>query len=173
MINIKCGTYKIGFRTLGMATIYKKVNVYSDGQININLPKDLVGLKEVVITENRYNNVKVNQMGLEKLSVKEIKELPYVMGERDILKASLFLPGIQTVGEASTGLNVRGGAADQNLFIMNNVPIFNTSHMLGMFSAFNADLIKDFKLYKSNIPIEFGGRISSVFEISSKQGNRK
>ena len=172
MINIKCGTYKIGFRTLGMATIYKKVNVYSDGQININLPKDLVGLKEVVITENKYNNVKVNQMGLEKLSVKEIKELPYAMGERDILKASLFLPGIQTVGEASAGLNVRGGAADQNLFIMNNVPIFNTSHMLGMFSAFNADLIKDFKLYKSNIPIEFGGRISSVFEIRSKQGNR-
>ena len=172
MINIKCGTYKIGFRTLGMATIYKKVTVYSDGQLNINLPKDLVGLKEVVITENKYNNVKVNQMGLEKLSVKEIKELPYAMGERDILKASLFLPGIQTVGEASAGINVRGGAADQNLFIMNNVPIFNTSHMLGLFSAFNADLIKDFKLYKSNIPIEFGGRISSVFEITSKQGNR-
>jgi hypothetical protein len=172
IINIKCGTYKIGFRTLGMATIYKKVNVYSDGQLNINLPKDLVGLKEVVISENKYNNVKINQMGLEKLSVKEIKELPYAIGERDILKASLFLPGIQTVGEASAGINVRGGAADQNLFIMNNVPIFNTSHMLGMFSAFNADLIKDFKLYKSNIPIEFGGRISSVFEIRSKQGNR-
>jgi len=172
MINIKCGTYKIGFRTLGMATIYKKVNVYSDGQLNINLLKDLVGLKEVVISENKYNNVKINQMGLEKLSVKEIKELPYAMGERDIIKASLFLPGIQTIGEASSGLNVRGGAADQNLFIMNNVPIYNTSHMLGMFSAFNADLIKDFKLYKSNIPIEFGGRISSVFEIRSKQGNR-
>ena len=171
-INIKCGTYKIGFRSLGMATIYKKVNVYSDGQLNINLPKDLVGLKEVVISENKYNNVKINQMGLEKLSVKEIKELPYAMGERDILKASLFLPGIQTIGEASAGINVRGGAADQNLFIMNNVPIFNTSHMLGMFSAFNADLIKDFNLYKSNIPIEFGGRISSVFEIRSKQGNR-
>jgi hypothetical protein len=155
-----------------MATIYKKVNVYSDGQLNINLPKDLVGLKEVVISENKYNNVKINQMGLEKLSVKEIKELPYAIGERDILKASLFLPGIQSVGEASAGINVRGGAADQNLFIMNNVPIFNTSHMLGMFSAFNADMIKDFKLYKSNIPIEFGGRIASVFEIRSKQGNR-
>jgi hypothetical protein len=172
MINIKCGTYKIGFRTLGMTTIYKKVYAYSDGQLNINLSKDLVGLKEVVITQNKYNNIKINQMGLEKLSVKEIKELPYAMGERDILKASLFLPGIQTVGEASAGLNVRGGAADQNLFLMNNVPIFNTSHMLGLFSAFNADLIKDFKLYKSNIPIEFGGRISSVFEIRSKQGNR-
>jgi|WetSurMetagenome_2_1015567.scaffolds.fasta_scaffold08083_3 hypothetical protein len=172
MLNIRCGTYKIGFRTLGMTTIYKKVNVYSDGQLNINLLKDPVGLKEVVIRENKFNNVKINQMGLEKLTVKEIKELPYAMGERDILKASLFLPGIQTVGEASAGINVRGGAADQNLFIMNNVPIFNTSHMLGMFSAFNADLIKDFKLYKSNIPIEFGGRISSVFEIRSKQGNR-
>jgi hypothetical protein len=172
MLNIKCGTYKIGFRTLGMSTMHKKVNAYSDGQLNINLSKDLFGLKEVIITQNKYNDVKINQMGLEKLSVKEIKELPYAMGERDILKASLLLPGIQSVGEASAGINVRGGAADQNLFIINNVPIFNTSHMLGMFSAFNADLIKDFKLYKSNIPIEFGGRISSVFDIRSKQGNR-
>ena len=171
-INIKCGTHIIGFKTLGMTTIYKKVNLFSDGQININLSKDLVALNEVVITDNKFNNVKGNQIGLEKLSVKEIKELPYAMGERDILKASLFLPGIQTVGEASAGLNVRGGAADQNLFIMNNVPIFNTSHMLGMFSTFNTDLIKDFKLYKSNIPIEFGGRISSVFDIRSKQGNQ-
>lgn len=172
MLNIKCGTYKIGFRTLGMTTIYKKVNAYSDGQLNVNLSKDLVGLKEVIITQNKYNAVKINQMGIERLSVKEIKELPYAMGERDILKASLLLPGIQTVGEASAGINVRGGAADQNLFIMNNVPIFNTSHALGMFSAFQADMIQDFKLYKSNIPIEFGGRISSVFEIRSKQGNR-
>ena len=172
MINIKCGTYKIGFKYLGMTIIYKKVNLFSDGQININLPKDFVALTEVVITENKYNNVKGNQIGLERLSVKEIKELPYAMGERDILKATLLLPGIQTVGEASAGINVRGGAADQNLFIFNNIPIFNTSHFLGMFSAFNADLIKDFKLYKSNIPIEFGGRISSVFDIRSKQGNK-
>jgi hypothetical protein len=172
-INIKCGIYKIGYKAFGMITIYKKVNIYADGELNVNLAKDLIALKEVVITEDKYNNLKNNQIGLEKLSTKEIKELPYAMGEKDILKASLFLPGIQTVGEASTGMNVRGGAADQNLFIMNNVPVFNTSHMLGMFSAFNADLIKDFKLYKSNIPIEFGGRISSVFDITSRQGDKK
>jgi hypothetical protein len=172
MIKIKCGTYTLGFKYLGMTTIYKKVNLFSDGQININLSKDLVALKEVIITGNKDNNVKGNQIGLEKLSIKEIKELPYAMGERDILKATLLLPGIQTVGEASEGINVRGGAADQNLFIMNNIPIFNTSHALGMFSSFNADLIEDFKLYKSNIPIEYGGRISSVFDISSKQGNK-
>jgi len=171
-INIKCGTYKIGFKTLGMTTIFKKVNLYSNGNININLSKDMVALKEVVITENRNNNVKSNQLGFEKLSAKEIKELPYATGERDIIKASLLLPGVQTVGESSSGINIRGGAADQNLFIFNNVPIFNTSHMLGMFSAFNADLIKDFELYKSSIPIEYGGRISSVFDIRSKQGNR-
>ena len=173
ILNIKCGTYKIGFRYIGMTTIYKKVNLFSDGQININLPKDFVSLTEVIISQNKYNNVKGNQIGLERLSVKEIKELPYAMGERDILKATLLLPGIQTVGEASAGINVRGGAADQNLFIIDNVPIFNTSHFLGMFSVFNADLIKEFKLYKSNIPIEFGGRISSVFDIRSKQGNEK
>jgi hypothetical protein len=170
-INIKCGTYKIGFKTLGMTTIFKKVNLFSNGNLNINLSKDIVALKEVVITESRNNNVKGNQLGFEKLSVKEIKELPYAAGERDILKASLLLPGVQTVGESSAGINVRGGAADQNLFIINNVPIFNTSHMLGMFSVFNADLIKDFELYKSSIPIEYGGRISSVFDIRSKQGN--
>ena len=155
-----------------MATIFKKVNLYSDGNININLSKDMVALKEVVITESKNNNVKGIQLGFEKLSVKQIKELPYAAGERDILKASLLLPGVQTVGESSAGINVRGGAADQNLFIINNVPIFNTSHMLGMFSAFNADLIKDFELYKSSIPIEYGGRISSVFDIRSKQGNK-
>jgi len=171
-INIKCGTYKIGYKTLGMSSIFKKVNLYSDGNININLSKDMVALKEVIITESRNNNVKGNQLGFEKLSVKEIKELPYAAGERDVLKASLLLPGVQTVGESSAGINVRGGAADQNLFIINNVPIFNTSHMLGMFSAFNADLIKDFELYKSSIPIEYGGRISSVFDIRSKQGNK-
>ena len=171
-INIKCGTYKIGFKTLGMTTIFKKVNLYSNGTININLSKDMVSLKEVVITESKNNNVKGNQLGVEKLSAKEIKELPYAAGERDIIKASLLLPGVQTVGESSSGINVRGGAADQNLFIIDNVPIFNTSHMLGMFSAFNADMIKDFELYKSSIPIEYGGRISSVFDIRSKQGNR-
>ncbi len=173
MLSIKTGTYHIIYRTFGMKTIKKEIVVNSDGQLNINLSKELVSLTEVVVRQDKYNNIRGMQIGLEKLTMKEIKELPLAVGESDILKASLMLPGIQTVGESAAGYNVRGGSADQNLFIINSVPVFNTSHMFGFFSTFNPEVIKDFKLFKSNIPVEYGGRISSVFDIQTKQGNKK
>jgi len=173
MLTVNKGTYHIEFRFFGMKTIIKEITVNSDGQLNINLPKEMVSLTEVIVKEDKYNNIRGMQIGLEKLSMREIKELPLAAGESDILKASLMLPGIQSVGESAAGYNVRGGSADQNLFIINNVPIFNTSHMFGFFSTFNPEIIKDFKLFKSNIPVEYGGRISSVFDIRTKQGNKK
>ena len=128
-------------------------------------------MEEVEIRSESRHNVKGIQMGYEKIAIKNIKEIPVVLGERDIVKVALLLPGVQNVGEGSSGFNVRGSPADQNLFYINNIPVYNTSHLFGFFSAFNPDVVNDFTLYKSNIPAKYGGRLSSIFELSAKQGN--
>lgn len=112
-------------------------------------------------------------MGMEKLTVKTIKQMPMGFGEPDIIKSTLLLPGVQSVGEAASGFNVRGGSVDQNLILLNDVPIMNTSHFFGFFSGFNSDVLKDVTLYKSGIPAKYGGRSSSVMDITMKDGNRK
>jgi len=132
ILTFKNGVYNVSFRAFGMGTLQKLVTVNADGQLNVNLEKELLALKEVVIKEERYSNLRGTQIGLEKLSMKEIKALPLAVGESDLLKATLMLPGIQSVGESAAGYNVRGGSADQNLFIINNVPVYNTS-CLGSF----------------------------------------
>ena len=112
-------------------------------------------------------------MGMDKISIVAMKQVPAVMGEVDVLRTILTLPGVKSVGEASTGLNVRGGATDQNLILFNGANIYNPSHLFGFFSAFDPDLIKDVTLYKSAIPANYGGRISSVLDITSLDGNDK
>ncbi len=112
-------------------------------------------------------------MGVQKLDIKTIKQVPVVFGEVDILRITTTLPGVKTVGESSTGLNVRGGAADQNLILFNDATIYNPSHFFGMFSSFNPDVVKDVELYKSGIPAKYGGRLSSVLNITSREGNKK
>jgi hypothetical protein len=113
------------------------------------------------------------QMGFEFISSRSIKEIPMVMGEKDILKVAQMLPGVQSAGEGSSGLIVRGGSADQNLFYINRLPVYNTAHLFGFFSAFSPDIVNNFSLYKSNIPAKYGGRVSSVFDINTRQGNKK
>jgi hypothetical protein len=113
------------------------------------------------------------QMGVERLNIENIRRVPSLFGETDVLRVITTLPGVKTVGEASTGFNVRGGSADQNLILFNDANIYNPSHFFGMFSAFNPELIKDIELYKSSIPARFGGRLSSVLDISSREGNKK
>ncbi len=173
MLNLKKGEYLISFRSVGKEIVQKKVKLLSSGKLNINLAKSLTALDEIVVKEERFSNLRSTQTGFEQISMKNIKELPPVAGERDILKASLLLPGVQTIGESAAGYNIRGGAADENLFLINNVPVYNTSHMFGFFSTFNPNVIRNFNLFKSNIPVEYGGRISSVFEIQTKNGNNK
>ncbi len=173
MLNLKKGEYLISFRSVGKEIVQKKVKLLSSGKLNINLTKSLTALDEIVVKEERFSNLRSMQTGFEQISMKNIKELPPVAGERDILKASLLLPGVQTIGESAAGYNIRGGAADENLFLINNVPVYNTSHMFGFFSTFNPNVIRNFNLFKSNIPVEYGGRISSVFEIQTKNGNNK
>ncbi|MCP4180983.1 MAG: TonB-dependent receptor, partial [bacterium] len=133
----------------------------------------MYSLEEIVVNSERNINIAGNQMGIEKLKVAKITEIPSVLGESDIIKVSLLLPGVQSVGEGTAGINVRGSPTDQNVFYIDNVPIYNTSHFFGFFSAFHPDAIKEFSLYKSSLPAKFGGRLSSVFDISSKTGNRE
>ena len=112
-------------------------------------------------------------MGKDRLTIQTIKQIPVVFGEADVLRAVLTLPGVTSVGEANTGLNVRGGAADQNLILLNDATIYNPSHLFGFFSSFNPDIVKSVELYKSAIPEKYGGRLSSVLDVTTKQGNTK
>lgn len=167
------GKFNAVFSSLGYQPSKYKLDVYSDASIKIELKSASFSLQEAVIKGDRQMDIKFKDPGLEKLSVKSIKSIPMMMGEKDILKVSEMLPGIVSAGEGSSGLNVRGGSSDQNAFYLNKIPIYNTSHLFGFFPAFNSDIIKDFSIYKGHIPAEYGGRLSSVFNITTRQGNRK
>jgi len=172
-LSLAPGKYNARFEYLGYARKKYELEVLSDGNFTINMIKSIIQMTEVVVYGDRQMNIQAKDPGLDKLSIKAIKELPMMMGERDILKVSGTLPGIVSVGEGSAGLNVRGGGSDQNAFYLNKIPIYNTSHLFGFFPAFNADIIKDFSIYKGHIPAQYGGHLSSVFNIVSRQGNRK
>jgi len=169
---LKPGKYSVVFNCMGMKEAGYFLEVYSDGHLNISMEKTMIPIDEVVIKADRFHNVRGMQMGYESLNMKSIKEIPLVLGEKDLLKVAQMLPGIQSVGEGSSGFNVRGSPADQNMFYINKIPVYNTSHLFGFFSSFSPDIVKDFSLYKSNIPVEFGGRLASFFDISTRQGNK-
>ena len=170
---LKPGKYKANFNYMSMKQQDYYLQVYSSGSITVQMKKELIALDEVKVTAKRYDNVKGMQMGVEKISVKSIKEIPVAFGEKDVLKVAQMLPGVLNVGEGSSGFNVRGSSEDQNMFYINKIPVCNTSHLLGFFTSFNPDIINDFTLYKSNIPARFGGRLASVFDITTRQGNKK
>ncbi len=158
---------------LGMDKELFIVEMYSSGSLNIEMSEKLIDIQEVIVRSGRHDNVHGMQMGFQRIEMKEIKSIPAVMGERDILKVANMMPGVQTIGEGSAGFNVRGSSSDQNLFLINEIPVLNTGHLFGFFSAFNPDMISDFNLYKSNFPVEYGGRLASVFEVSTRKGNKK
>jgi hypothetical protein len=172
-ITLPKGTQQLRIRSIGMKSIDRNILLHSDGKLNIDMDEDVLPLKEVVVESEKDERVMGLQMGLEKIDIKTMKQIPVALGEVDILKAVLTLPGVQSVGEATVGFNVRGGATDQNLILFNDATIYNPSHLFGFFSAFNADLIKNVELYKSGIPAEYGGRISSVLDISTREGNKR
>lgn len=170
-ISIPAGQYQVEYRMVGMRTARRNVIIYSDGTLDVGLAESANQLGEIVVSANRGNIVRNVSMGIEKIDVKMLRQIPMGMGEADIVKSSLMLPGVQTVGEASGGFNVRGGSSDQNLVLLNNAPVINSSHFFGFFSAFNSDMISDVTLYKSGMPARFGGRLSSVMDISLLEGN--
>lgn len=166
-------SYNLQVSCLGMESELYLIDINGPGILNIEMQSKLIDVKEVVVKSGKNHNVRGMQMGFQRIGTKEIKSIPAVMGERDIFKVATLMPGVQTVGEGSAGFNVRGSASDQNLFLLNEIPVLNTGHLFGFFSAFNPDMISDFNLYKSNFPVEFGGRLASVFEISTRKGNKK
>ncbi len=172
-MTVPAGHYSLSVQAIGMKDSKYQVNVYGDGNLDIELKEQVTVLKEVVVSAQRVANVNRVQLGVERLNIDAIKRVPTVFGEADVLRVVLTLPGVKTVGEASTGFNVRGGSADQNLVLLNGTTIYNPSHFFGMFSAFNPELVKDIELYKSSIPAKFGGRLSSVLDIGLREGNKK
>jgi hypothetical protein len=172
-LTLKKGIYNAIFDYLGYAKKKYQIEVLSDGNFIISMTKSVIQMQEVVVYGDRQMSISAKDPGLDKISMKTIKELPMMMGERDILKVSATLPGIVSIGEGASGLNVRGGGSDQNAFYINKIPIYNTAHLFGFFPAFNSDIIKDFSIYKGHIPAQYGGHLSSVFNIITRQGNRK
>ena len=167
------GRHTLHISSMGMKETKRELQLYSEGNLSVEMEEFIASLKAVTVSSERKSNLRGTQMGLDKVSIKTIKQLPSVLGESDVLRVVLTLPGVTSVGEASTGFNVRGGAADQNLILLNDATIYNPSHLFGFFSAFNADVVKNVELYKSAIPEKYGGRLSSVLDVSTRDGNFK
>ncbi|MFC6997385.1 TonB-dependent receptor [Rufibacter roseus] len=172
-ISLPKGRHTLKIRSVGMRETKRQLMLYSDGRLSVDLISSIVSLNEVLVKGNRDRNVASTAMGVEKLGISTIKQVPTAFGEADVLKVVLTLPGVKSVGESSTGLNVRGGATDQNLILLNDATIFNPSHLFGFFSAFNPDVVKGIELYKSTIPAKYGGRLASVLDISTREGNKQ
>ncbi|MDN3672263.1 TonB-dependent receptor [Flavobacterium branchiarum] len=168
------GEYQIEISYVGYQSFEQTISLTKNIKINFSLKEGGEELQEVIITDNRGRaNTRTPEMSVNKLSITSIKKMPVVMGEVDVLKSILLLPGVTNAGEGASGFNVRGGGADQNLILLDEATIFNSSHVFGFFSVFNPDAIKDLKLYKGGIPARYGGRASSVLDIYQKDGNSK
>jgi hypothetical protein len=172
-LTLSRGRHELKLRSIGLKDTRRRIVLYADGKFDLEMEDDVIALKEVVIEAEKDVNISGLQMGQERVDIKSIKQVPTALGEADLLRVIQTLPGVKTVGESSTGLNVRGGATDQNLILYNDAPIYNSSHLFGFFSAFNPDMIKSAELYKSAIPSRFGGRLSSVLDVQTRDGNKK
>jgi hypothetical protein len=165
--------YTISFSFIGYTEITKEINLNSDKSFNIELESSAFMTQEVIVSGEKKNNIEDSKMSVIKLPIETVKTLPAFMGEVDILKTIQLLPGVQASGEGNSGFYVRGGGPDQNLILLDEATIYNAAHLFGFFSVFNADALKDMELYKGGMPAEYGGRISSVLDISMKNGNMK
>lgn len=172
-LTIPKGDYQIAISYVGYQLVEQSISLSNNIKQNFSLSETGEQLDEVIITEKTKTNIRKPEMSVHKLSIATIKQMPVVLGEVDVIKSILFLPGVTNAGEGQSGFNVRGGAADQNLILLDEATIFNSSHLFGFFSVFNPDAIKDLKLYKGGIPSRFGGRVSSVLDIYQKDGNGK
>tara|TARA_B100000949_G_scaffold235383_1_gene258235 strand:- start:191 stop:2593 length:2403 start_codon:yes stop_codon:yes gene_type:complete len=173
-ITLPEGEYQIVVSYLGFQEIVENITLDRDVKQDFNLVERAEALQEVVVTDNVEKlDIRKPQMSVTSLASNTIKEIPVVLGESDVIKSLLLLPGVTSAGEASSGFNVRGGAADQNLILLDEATVFNSSHLFGLFSVFNPDAIKDVKLFKGGIPARYGGRVSSVLDIFQKEGNSK
>ena len=170
------GKYTVKFLYLGYLTQTQTIDLEENKTIDIELAEEAKETKEVVITGEKSEieaNVKSTQMGVNKLDIKTISKIPPLLGEVDVIRSIQLLPGVSSAGEGASGFNVRGGSIDQNLILLDEAPVYNSSHLFGFFSVFNPDAVKDVKLIKGGIPAQYGGRISSLLDIRMKEGNSK
>ena len=173
-IKLPEGTHRVVFTYLGYATLSKEISISGNTTLNVELEEATQSLDEVVINESSgFVDIRQPQMSVTSLDINTIQKMPVVLGEVDVIKSLLLMPGVSNAGEGSSGFNVRGGAADQNLILLDEATLYNSSHLYGFISVFNPDAIKDLKLYKGGIPAQFGGRVSSVLDIHQKNGNNR
>jgi len=173
-ITLDEGTYSLDFRYIGYVSMSRSIDLNSNQKIDIELEGDDIQLENIVISDQAEDfNISSIEMSTAKLDMSKISEIPTFLGENDIIKAIQLLPGVSSVGEGASGFNVRGGSVGQNLVLLDEAPVYNSSHLLGFLSVFNPDAVKDLKLYKGGIPSRFGGRLSSILDIRMKDGNNK
>lgn len=167
------GRHMLKISSAGMKEAKRQLIIHGDGKLDIDLQEAVTTLKNVTVISEKASNTRSLQMGLNKLNIKAIKQVPVAFGETDIIKVVLTLPGVTSAGEAANGFNVRGGSADQNLILFNASTVYNPSHLFGLFTAFNPDVVKGIELYKNAMPEKYGGRLASVLDITLQDGNSK
>lgn len=173
-LTIAPGLYTITIKSIGFKTVTQQMDLTKDKTFDLEMEVEGKVFGTVTVTGEKLDeNITSAEMGVDKINMKDIENIPVLFGEKDILKTLQLLPGVKSAGEGSAGFYVRGGSADQNLILLDGAPVYNASHLLGFFSVFNSDALKDVKLYKGGSPAEFGGRLSSVMDIKMKEGNSK
>ena len=173
-VTVAPGNYTLAYRYIGYQTVVKNLELSEDIRLDVELEAEGQELNEVVVSAEREDqNVTSIEMSVERVDIKTITNLPALMGENDVIKGIQLLPGVSTVGEGASGFNVRGGSVGQNLILLDEAPVYNSSHLFGFFSVFNPDAVKDVKLYKGVMPARFGGRLSSLLDVRMKDGNSK
>ncbi len=173
-LTLPTGKYTLAYRYVGFVSLIRKIDLIEDEQINIELSRGDVQLEEIIIKGTHEDeNVASTEMSTDEMGINIIRKVPAFLGEVDVIKSIQLLPGVSTVGEGASGFNVRGGGVGQNLVLLDEASIYNPSHMLGFFSVFNPDAVKDIKLYKGSVPARYGGRIASILDVRLKDGNAK
>ena len=173
-LELPVGKHTLLFNYSGFETFTKELDVVENTKLNVELKPQAQEIDVVIVKGKRAtDNFKKVEMSTIELDVKKIEKIPALLGEADVVKSVQLMPGVSTVGEGATGFNVRGGGVDQNLILLDEAPVFNSSHLFGFFSVFNPDAVKNVKLIKGGIPAEYGGRLSSVLDIRMKEGNSK
>ena len=170
-VALPLGDGQLNLSGYSLEDMHLTLKVYDDGTLDVVMKEKVTALAEAVISADAVSHHRDAKMGIERVRMEVINKIPTAFGEGDIIHAVLTLPGVKPVGEASSGFNVRGGSTDQNLILLNDGTIYNPTHLFGIFSAFNPDVVSEVELYKSSIPAEFGGRISSVLDVRGREGN--
>lgn len=172
-LDLPGGTYDVSYSFMGYETQTRNIDASKNKKVNVLLVSSATALQEITVTShNKQQDLKNAEMGTEKLESSTIKSVPVLLGETDLIKVMQLLPGVQAASEGSTGFSVRGGNPDQNLVLLDGATIYNSGHFMGFFSVFNNDAINDMKLYKGDVPANYGGRLASMLEVNSKDGDK-